>query len=92
MGVAPATGCSGRRTIRRCHLSGGAAAARAVGGGASILGGKRTALGWQFITQADVFMWRCLLPYRTDKLVLRAGPTPDTCPSSSLCSQSLAPG
>lgn len=62
MGVAPATRCSGRGTTWRCHLGGCSTATRAVGGSATILGGNRTALGRQLITQADMFMWRRLLP------------------------------
>lgn len=72
MGVAPATRPSGRGTTWRCHLGGCTPATRAVGGSAAILGGNRTALGWQLITQADMFMWRRLLPWRTGRLVLSA--------------------
>lgn len=74
MGVAPATRRSGRGTTWRCHLGGCTSATRAVGGSAAVLGGNRTALGWQLITQADVFMWRRLLSWRTGRWVLRAVP------------------
>lgn len=73
MRMAPATRWGSRRATGRCHLGGSTAAARTIGGGASVLGGGGAALGGQLITQADVFMWRCLLPWRASRSVLKAG-------------------
>lgn len=91
MRVAPATRWGSLRATGRRHLGGSTAAARAVGGGASVRGGGRAALGWQLITQADVFMWRCLLPWRASRPVLRAGAlTLDSQAACSLHSMSVS--
>lgn len=89
MRVAAATRRGGGGAAGRGHLRGGAAAARAVGGGASVLGGGGAARGRQLIAQADVLMWRRLLPWRAGRSVLKAGGlVPDsqaTCPLHSAC-------
>lgn len=73
MQMGPATRWGSWGATGRCHLGGSTAAARAVCGGASVLGGSRAALGWQLIAQADVFMWRCLLYWRVGSSELKAG-------------------
>lgn len=84
MRMAPATRWGSRRATGRRHLGGSTAAARTIGRGASVLGGGGAALGWQLITQADVFMWRCLLPWRASRSVLKAGAL--TLDSQATCS------
>ena len=78
MRMAPASRWGSRGATGRCHLGGSASAARAVGGGALILGGGGAAWGRQLIAQADVLMWRCLLPWRAGRAVLKAGASPLT--------------